>query len=81
MTLRAKFRVDSMIEHKPHHQVPTSGWTEVSLAAQYSNSKEDNQFSAATPTGSLKMTVTTETGKSFFEVGKNYYLDFTEASS
>ena len=79
-TLRAKFQCQAIADYRPHQSFPNSkGYTEVVLNAQYSNSPEDNQFSEATPSGALKMTVTTEVGKNFFVVGKNYYMDFIEA--
>lgn len=53
---------------------------EVELMAVYSNEKntEDNQFSQATPSGTLKMMVTAEGAQKFFTPGKSYYLDFQE---
>lgn len=56
-------------------------YAEVTLSPMYSNNPEDNQFSKATPSGSLKMIVTTEVGKAYFTPGKYYYLDFTEAEA
>lgn len=82
MTLRAKFQCLAVADYRPHHSFPNSkGYSEVVLTAQYSNSTEDNQFSEATPTGNLKMTVTTDTGKNFFVVGKSYFLDISEVES
>lgn len=71
MILRAKFMCTKIEDYGTLKQVY--------LNAQYSNTKEDNQFSAATPSGDMKMTVTTEAGMSFFKPGDQYYLDFTEA--
>lgn len=81
MTLRAKFTCNGIADHRPPNYPNAIGSTEVSLSAIYSNSKEDNQFSEATPYGNLKMTITTETAKNFFKVGGSYYLDFTEVES
>lgn len=81
MTLRAKFLCNSVADHRSHVAFKDGGYTVVSLSACYSSSPEDNQFSKATPTGSFTMTVTTDAGKSFFEVGKSYYLDISEVES
>lgn len=51
----------------------------VSLTAEYSESKEDNQFSEATPSGALNMIVSNPAVDRFFEVGKSYYLDISPA--
>lgn len=54
----------------------------VKLSAVYGtddkDNEENNQFSEATPCGELDMVVSNPSAKDFFEVGKNYYLDFTE---
>lgn len=72
-TLRAKFTVNSVTDFG-------YGSKNVKMAAVYSNKKdEDNQFSAATPSGSLEMMVSAEGTQDFLKPGKKYYLDFTEA--
>lgn len=71
MTLRAKFTCESITKYVYNDQVK--------LRALYSNTKEDNQFSEATPGGELSMTITVN--KDFFKVGKAYYMDFTEVES
>lgn len=76
MTLRAKFTVLSIADYRPYKGYKAS--TRVTLSAQYSNTPEDNQFSEATPSGELEMTITTDTGREFFKIGKHYFLDFTE---
>lgn len=78
MVLRAKFLCNTVADHRPAKYPNAKGWTTVDLQAVYSNSKEDNQFSEATPSAHLTMTVTTENGKSFFQPGESYYLDFTK---
>lgn len=71
--MRAKFSV-SKVTNQPWGE-------EVTLHAVYSsaNNEEDNQFSEATPTGQLLMTVSNPKAKGFLQEGKSYYLDFTEA--
>lgn len=73
MTLRAKFLCNKIEDY--------GTWKKVFLMAQYSNTKEDNQFSSATPSGSMEMTVTSESGMGYFKPGKQYYLDITEATN
>ena len=55
----------------------------VKLSAVYGtndkDNEENNQFSEATPCGELDMVVSNPSAKGFFEIGKDYYLDFTEA--
>ena len=71
--LRAKFQVEHIADFG-------YGNKQVKLNAVYSNrNDEDNQFSQATPSGSLEMMVNSEAAKEFFEVGKKYYLDFEES--
>jgi hypothetical protein len=57
----------------------------VKLSAVYGNddkdNEENNQFSEATPYGELEMMISNPDAKDFFEVGKNYYLDFQEANN
>jgi hypothetical protein len=55
---------------------------EVHLHAVYANetNAEDNQFSTATPNGQLTMTISNPNALGFFQEGKSYYLDFTEAA-
>lgn len=73
-TVRAKFTCNS---------VKDEGSEMVKLSAVYGNddkdNEENNQFSEATPYGELEMMVSNPGAKGFFQEGKNYYLDFTEA--
>ena len=43
------------------------------------DNEENNQFSEATPAGTLNMQITNPGAKGFFKEGKEYYLDFSEA--
>lgn len=72
--LRAKFLVNSITDFG-------HGMKRVNLNTVYCNKSntENNQFSQATPSGSMEMMVTSEAAKNFFTIGKSYYLDFTEA--
>lgn len=44
----------------------------------YSGSEENDRFFASTPSGNIVLDVTNEAV--IFEVGKKYYVDFTEAT-
>mgnify|MGYP003443489992 CR=1 FL=1 len=70
--MRAKFLCQSITDYGNSQSVD--------LTAVYSNENntEDNQFSTATPSGVLKMTITNPDAIGFIKVGKKYYLDFTE---
>jgi len=59
--------------------VETSYGKEVSFWALYSNTPEDNSYSAATPSGQITMLVSNPTAKDFFAEGQRYYLDFSKA--
>lgn len=56
--------------------VSTSYGKEVGFWALYSNNPEDNNYSAATPSGHITMTVSNPSAQEFFVEGKAYYLDF-----
>lgn len=53
----------------------------VKLEAVYSDDPEheNKKFWDATPTGSLEMWITEEETARFFELGAEYYIDFTPA--
>lgn len=70
--MRAKFKCDYITNYE---------WSkEASLTAVYSTKGENADFTSATPSGSLKIQIMNDAPASkFIEVGKYYYLDFTEA--
>lgn len=72
--LRAKFIVGSVTDFG-------YGSKSVKMNAVYSNTKgsEDNQFSSATPSGSLEMMVSAEGAQDFLKPGVKYILTFEEA--
>jgi hypothetical protein len=53
---------------------------EVQLNANYSDNKEDNTYSAATPSAKFEMTISNPDAKGFFIPGKKYYVDFVECN-
>jgi hypothetical protein len=69
--MRAKFRVSHII-------LDATGDIAVQLYPVTGN-EENKRFWKWTPSGSLAMTITNPEASSFFEVGKEYYLDFTPA--
>lgn len=74
--IRAKFSCSSVVKE---------GNTEkVQLHTVYGNddkdNQENNQFSEATPCGTHEMHIDNPDAQGFFEQGKNYYLDFSEAA-
>jgi hypothetical protein len=79
MATRAKFRCNSL-----KHAVGSEGQIfaiEVVLNPVYSNDEgsENRAFWNATPNGSLSMTINNAAAFKAFELGKEYYLDITEA--
>lgn len=73
--MRAKFQCSSVKNYQGDFQ-------EAELHAVYSSDEKDkeenNQFSEATPSGNLKITISNPRAINFFKPGKEYYLDFTE---
>jgi hypothetical protein len=71
--VRAKFIYESIKEY-------AYGGRELSFLAVYDDGTPENQrFSKATPSGRLTMSVDNPPAAAFFILGKEYYLDFTEA--
>lgn len=73
--MRAKFLVTKV------SPVGDSGTEEVQLSAVYGGetNAEDNQFSAATPSGNLNMHISNPGAIGVLKPGQKYYLDFTLA--
>lgn len=67
--VRAKFKVESVGPNGYAH--------EVKLTPVTTGSEENESFFAATPGGSIVMSVVKEDTANLFEVGKEYYVDFT----
>lgn len=74
--MRSKFQTQSVTDFG-------YGSKQVKLCAVYAISeernKEDNQFSKATPSGTIEMMISAEGALDFIKPGKKYYVDFTEA--
>ena len=72
--VRAKFECVG-IEDQPDNEMKS-----VSFSPVIDGSEENKSFSKYTPSGSLNLHISYDTEASeAFEVGKEYYLDFTEA--
>lgn len=70
--VRAKFRCNSIEENE---------WDKkVKMTAVVGNAGENKDFNDATPGGNLEISVRGDVpAANFFEVGKEYYMDFTKA--
>jgi hypothetical protein len=73
MATRAKFHLYSKTEYSGNN-----GQTAVTFQAVTSGSPENDSFFKWTPSGKLEMTIRKEVADQF-EVGKEYYLDFSPA--
>lgn len=77
MSVRAKFKVGRISQVDGGHSSAIS--TMINLYPVTSGSPENEKFYRYTPSGSIELsTVNAEAAKNF-ELGKEYYVDFTEA--
>jgi hypothetical protein len=67
MAVRAKFLCTQLQGNQLYFNVVTSG------------SKENEDFFKYTPSGQITMLIDNEKAKDQFEIGKQYYVDFTLA--
>lgn len=72
MTVRAKFKVDTVAQH-------AGGLASVKLTPVMSGSEENKRFYKYSPSGSCELQSINLEAMAQFEVGKEYYLDFTPA--
>lgn len=86
MTIRAKFKCATITrshmsvnvpkEESPNgYKVKEVHTVEFQVAGDY-GSAENKRFYASSPSGSIKLTTVHE---GLFDIGKEYYVDFTEA--
>lgn len=77
--VRAKFTCNYVRKTKyaggESHEVVLNPVTPYSAA----DTGENKAFWEASPTGKLELTITNKKAVAYFEPGKHYYIDFTEA--
>jgi|SoiMethySBSTD1v2_1073268.scaffolds.fasta_scaffold312808_2 hypothetical protein len=76
-TVRAKFRVDSITRRKGYNSGETQ---DIKLFPVHSGSEENKSFYAATPSGEITIGCANPDAAKLFELGKEYYIDFTPAA-
>jgi hypothetical protein len=82
MAVRAKFKVTSVEYTESYYEKGGPPLATISMTPVYSNDpeSENHKFWKASPSGQLKLgTINPEAAKQF-ELGKEYYLDFTPAT-
>lgn len=87
MSVRAKFKVQSIKRTmgsmpKDGKYVPTEMWT-LEMSPVYGNGDpehENTKFWAASPSGSLVLSVVNKAAVDQFDLEQEYYIDFTRAS-
>ncbi len=79
MSVRAKFTVNSITRSKWGEQEVQT----IKLSPVYGNGDpehENTKFWQASPSGSIELGTVNEAAARQFELGKEYYIDFTPAS-
>lgn len=71
--MRTKFEVAARTEYAG---IPS---VKIELKAVMQGSKENLEFWKSTPHGIVELFIQNETVRDFFEVGKEYYVDFAKA--
>jgi hypothetical protein len=71
--VRAKFRVTSLTKYE-------GGTSEIKLTPVSTGSEENKRFWTYTPSGIITFSCVNEEAVKEFEVGKEYYVDFTPAA-
>jgi hypothetical protein len=79
MAVRAKFKVKS-ITRSEHWDKSKGELQTIKLAPVMSGSEENKEFYAASPSGVIELGTVNESARKQFELGKEYYVDFTPAS-
>lgn len=80
MSVRAKFKVQSIELTESYHQKGET-LTTINMSPVFSNDpeSENHKFWHASPSGILKLGTINPEAAAQFELGKEYYLDFTPA--
>ncbi len=79
MQVKRKNKEDEMIRAKFLVTSVNVSEGEVTLIAVACGSEENKSFFTYTPSGEIKMSIVNENTLKGFEVGKEYYVDFTKA--
>jgi hypothetical protein len=77
--VRAKFYVVSLTKQKMWNGADGIG-TVIKLSPIMSGSEENKEFYKYTPPGSIELGTVNEAAAEKFEIGKEYYVDFTPAN-
>jgi hypothetical protein len=75
--VRAKFYVSTLTKQKMGQGSETG--TLVKLNPVVTGSDENKEFYRYTPSGSIEIGILNEKTAEMFEIGKEYYIDFTPA--
>lgn len=70
--VRGKFRVTKITHHYGY-----GVQAQVTLSAVYTGSAEDNTYAAATPSGTIEMSITNPAAIEKLALGTAFYVDFT----
>lgn len=75
--VRAKFQC--LTKNHMHTGSTDAVQIEVRLNAVYANGEANKEWSKWTPNGQITMTITNPAAAELFELGKEYFVDFTPA--
>ena len=78
MQTRAKFYVVSLTKQKMWDSADGIG-TVIKLSPVMDGSAENKEFYKFSPSGSIELGTVNESAASMFAIGKEYYVDFTQA--
>lgn len=79
MSVRAKFKVDSITQTK-HWDKSKGNIHSIKLTPVGNNSPENASFYAATPSGEINLQTLNADAGAQFVLGDEYYIDFTPAN-
>ena len=78
MSVRAKFTCNS-ITRQQHWDKSKGEIQSIKLAPVTSGSEENKAFYEATPSGEISLNTLNQAAGNYFELGKEYYIDFVKA--
>ncbi len=80
MATRAKFEVRSVTRSKNYQCGAKGDLFTVNLQPVHDGSEENRLFFEATPTGEIELGVVGPVVAALFEIGREFYVDFTPAN-